>query len=109
MAGSAANAGSALEKAYERKVQGAAEACRQQGLAFVPLALEALGGFHRVTVRQVKMLAAALARHTGQEEDEAARHLFQRLSLCLMRGNAAMLVSRGPDCDHPQGEVDGVE
>ena len=106
--GAAANAGSALEKAYDRKVQGAAEACRQQGLAFVPLALEALGGFHRVTVRQVKMLATALARHTGQEEGEATRHLFQRLSLGLMRGNAALLVSRGPDGDHPPGEVDGV-
>ena len=92
----------------ERKVKGAAEACRQQGMAFVPLALEALGGFHRVTVRQVKMLATALARHTGQEEGEATRHLFQRLSLGLMRGNAALLVSRGPDGDHPPGEVDGV-
>ena len=56
-----------MEKAYSRKVQGAAEACRQQGLAFVPLAMEALGGLHKVTVAQVKMLAAALARQTGQE------------------------------------------
>ena len=91
----------------ERKVKGAAEACRQQGMAFVPLALEALGGFHRVTVRQVKMLATALTQQTDQEEDEAARHLFQRLSLGLMRGNAALLVSQGPE-DHPPGKVDGV-
>ena len=66
------------------------------------------GTLHRVTVRQVKMLATALARHTGQEEGEATRHLFQHLSLGLMRGNAALLVSRGPDGDHPPGEVDGV-
>ena len=97
-----------LEKAYSRKVQGAAEDCRQQGLAFVPLAREALGGLHKVTVAQVKMLAAALARHTGQEEGEAKKHLFQRLSLGLMRGNATMLVCRGPDGDHPAGEVDGI-
>ena len=97
-----------MEKAYSRKVQGAAEACRQQGLSFVPIAMEALGGLHKVAVTQIKMLAAALARHTGQEEGEAARHLFQRLSLGLMRGNAAMLVSRGPDGDQPAGEVDGI-
>ena len=59
----------ALEKADRRKVQGAAEGCRQQGLVFGPLAMEALGGLHKVTVAQVKMLAAALARHTGQEEE----------------------------------------
>ena len=63
---------------------------------------------NKVTVAQVKMLAAALARHTGQEEGEAQRHLFQRLSLGLMRGNATMLVCRGPDGDHPAGEVDGI-
>ena len=68
VAGGAASAGAALEKAYSRKVQGAAEACRQQGHAFVPLAMETLGGLHKVMVAQVKMLAAALARHTGQEE-----------------------------------------
>ena len=109
VAGAAAVAGSALDKAYDRKVQGAAEACRQQGLAFLPLAWEALGGMHRVAIRQVKMLAAALARHTGQEEGEASKHLFQRLSLGLMKGNAALLVSRGPDGDHPVGAIDGRE
>ena len=90
-------------------MQGAAEACRQQGLSFIPLAWEALGGMHRVAIRQIKMLATALARHTGQDEGEASRHLFQRLSLGLMRGNAALLVSRGPDSDHPAGEIDGRE
>ena len=109
VAGAATAAGSALDKAYDRKVQGAAEACRQQGLAFFPLAWEALGGMHRVAIRQTKMLATALARHTGQEEGEASKHLFQRLSLGLMRGNAALLVSRGPDGDHPAGEIDGRE
>ena len=63
---------------------------------------------HRVAVRQIKMLASALARHTGQEEGEATKHLFQRLSLGLMRSNAALLVSRSPDGDHPAGEIDGM-
>ena len=62
---------------------------------------------HRVAIGQIKMLATALARHTGQEEEEATRHLFQRLSLGLMRDNTALLVSRGPDGDHVAGEIDG--
>ena len=47
--------------AYDRKVQGAAEGSRQQGLA------------------QAKMLGAALARQKGQEETETTRHPFQHL------------------------------
>ena len=97
----------ALTKAYERKVQGAAEGCRQQGLAFVPFALEALGGFHKVATRQIKMVGAALARQKGQEETETTRHLFQRISLTLARGNSTLLVSRSPDDDLLPGEVDG--
>ena len=101
----AKKAGAALEKAFKSKVQGAAEACRQQGLAFIPVAAETLGGLHPVAVEQVKKLGAALARQTGQEEGEAKRHLFQRLSLHLMRGNAALLVNRSPD--FPPPKVDG--
>ena len=85
------------------------EACRQQGLVFFPVALETLGGLHSVAVAQVKQLAAALARQTGGEEREVTSQLFQRLSLQLMRGNAALLSSRTPDADIAASEVDGSE
>ena len=106
VAAAAAEVGSALEKAFKRKVQGAAQ---QQGLAFLPIAVETLGGFHKAAVEQVKRIGAALARHQGCEEHVAVRQLFQRLSLTLMRGNAAMLMSRRPDDEFPPAEVDGVE
>ena len=38
VAGAAAEPGSALRSAYERKVQGAAAACKEQGLSFLPIA-----------------------------------------------------------------------
>ena len=60
-----------------------------------------------MAVEQVKKLGSALSRQTGQEEGEAKRHLFQRLSLHLMRGNAALLVNRSPDISSP--EVEGSE
>ena len=84
-------------------------ACRQQGLVFFPVALETLGGLHAVAVAQVKQLGAALARQTGGDEREVTSQLFQRLSLQLMRGNAALMSSRTPDDDIPASEVDGCE
>ena len=95
-------------QAVKRKVDGAAEACRDQGIVFLPLALETLGGMHRGTVQQVKRLVAALARHTGQEESTTTSHLFKRFSLNLMRGNSMMLTTRVPHEDFPQAQVDGA-
>ena len=82
-----------MEKAFKRKVQGAAQACQDQGIAFLPIAMETLGGFHKVALEQVKRIGA---RHQGSEERVATKQLFQRLSVTLMRGNAALLMSRRP-------------
>ena len=95
--GEAAEAGHALKVAYNRKVQKVGEVCRREGIAFIPLAVEALGGWHEVAVAEVRKLSAALARQRGDEEKEAARRLFQRLSLLLMRGNAALFTNRMPE------------
>ena len=56
----------------------------------------------------VKRIGAAVARHQGIEELVATRQLFQRLSVTLMRGNAALLMSRRPDTDMALPEVDGI-
>ena len=100
--------GSALTKAFDRKVQGAAAACQQQGLVFLPVAMETLGGMHKVAVEQMKRLGVAVARHQGSDERVATRQLFQRLSLTLMRGNAALVTSRRPDDDFAAPFIDGV-
>jgi hypothetical protein len=105
IAGAAAESGHALRVAYRRKVLGAEAACRQQGIAFVPLAFESFGGMHKVALAEVQKLAAALARHTGQEEAEACRHLFSRLSILLQRGNAAIIANRIPT--FPDAQIDG--
>ena len=99
----------ALEKAYDRKMRDTADACRQQGLVFLPMALETLGGMHQVAVNQLKRLRAAPARHNGTDEREAVSQLFQRISLHLMRGNAALLTGRRPDSDYLAAELDGIE
>ena len=105
----AAEAGSSLSKAFDRKVQGAAAACQLQGLVFLPLAVETLGGLHRVAVEQLKRLGAAVGRHQGSDERVSSRQLFQRLSLTLMRGNAALIIGRRPDDDIASAQIDGIE
>ena len=104
--GAAITPGHALGVAYRRKMTAAAEDCRREGIAFIPLAMESLGGWHEVAVKEVKKLGAALGRHTGQEEGEAVSHLFQRLSILLVKGNAALFSNRVPD--HPDSSVDGL-
>ena len=43
---SAAKAGAALEAAYTRKMSQAGEACRREGITFMPMPWETLGGWH---------------------------------------------------------------
>ena len=104
---SATRPGSALDKAYDRKMRGAAEDCLAQGIVFLPLAAEALGGWHEMAVNKVKKLASAVARQTGQEEGEVVHHAFTRLSTLLQRGNSAILGNRIPS--HAAAFTDGVE
>ena len=44
-----------------------------------------------------------------KEEQAEVQHLFQRLSLILMRGNVSLLVNRVPSDDEFGAEVSGVE
>ena len=106
VAGAAASPGHAAEFRYNTKMVGAAAACQRENIRFLPLVAETLGGLHKVAEREVRKLAAAKARHAGQEEEEAMRHAFTRLSILLMRGNAAILSNRIPSYE-AEGEVEG--
>ena len=51
--------------------------------------------------------ASAQAWQTWEEQSEATRHLYQKLSVLLARGNAALLLNRFPTFASP--DIDGVE
>ena len=106
-AGAAATPGHAASVTYDSKLRGAAELCKAEGLAFIPIVAESLGGFHSVAVQHLKKIASALARHTAQEESEAIHHLLSRCSLLLQRGTAALLLNRVPS--HPTAADSGIE
>ena len=99
--------GHALIKAYERKMNRHGEQCKQAGVVFTPLPLETLGGWHETTVNEVRKIASALSRQTGEEEGTTVRHVVQRLSILLIKGNAALLLNRVPTIINPS--TNGVE
>ena len=51
--GKATTPGHALKVAYERKIKAAAKDCHRQGIVFIRLAAETLGGWHDVAVREI--------------------------------------------------------
>ena len=103
----AAEQGHALTHRYNQKWDKYGEACAAEGVAFQPLPYEVLGGVHEAAASVIKKLGQALARSGGLEESETVRHLFGRLSILLMRGNSALVLSR--KIEHPHPHIDGVQ
>ena len=105
----ATTAGHALSYAFNWKVSrgGVGAACQREGIVFIPLPVETLGGWHETAVQQIRKLAAALSRQTGVEESVATGHLYQKLSVHLMKGNSALLLNRIPT--FPNSHIDGSE
>ena len=70
---------------------------------FKAISMEVLGGFHETSVEVVQRLGQSLAKAGGQEEGEITRHLFGRLSIPLMHGSSALILSRTPT--HPKPHI----
>ena len=70
-------AGHALQAAHKRKLDKSWEPCNRQGIVFLPLAVESLGAWHPQAVKEVKKLASAKARHSGDDESIETTRLFQ--------------------------------
>ena len=103
MAQAAETPGHALAIAHKRKLDKSWQSCNAQGIVFLPLAVESLGAWHKSAISEVKKLGSSLARHTGEEETTTIRHLFQQLSIALVKGNAALFNNRIPS-DSVQGD-----
>ena len=104
----AATPGAALIHAQSRKDTQSKDDCETEGIEFCALPIEVLGGFSAKSVETVSKLARQLARQTSQEESEVVSHVFQRLSIYLMKGNSALLMKRIPHEQYPPQTVDGV-
>ena len=103
--GAAEEAGYALQSRYSQKWDKYGLACQAEGMVFQPVPIEVLGGWHEGGVRLVKQLGQAMARSTGQEQEEVVRHLFGKLSVLLMRGTAQLVLNRMQQSDP---HIDGI-
>ena len=92
-AGASTTPGYALTFAYNRKVHGAGELCRREGIAFTSVVEESLGGLHPTAVDQLRRLARGVATKTGEEESTVTNHL-SKVSLTLMKGLSSMVLNR---------------
>ena len=99
--------GYALTQAYQNKMRVTADLCDQQGIAFIPMAAESLGGWHKVALEQLRKMGSALAKHTGQEEGETISHLLTRASVLLQKGLSSLLLNRIPG--HPSPDIGGSQ
>ena len=72
-----------LKVARNRKLRLNKERLQRQGVAFFPLTVCAFGSWRKVAQDQIKKVAAALSRHTGQVKSTAVSHLSRRLSVTL--------------------------
>ena len=88
--------GHALTTAHNRKLAKSFEPCQQEGITFVPIAVESLGAWHKSGIKEIKKLGSAKARHIGEDEGVEVQRLFQKLSVALMRGNCALMNNRVP-------------
>jgi hypothetical protein len=89
--------GWAAKKAYEEKLRKYGEACHNNGMELAPMATDIFGGWHPKSAGQIKRLAKALARQTGEDESRAVTHMFQRMAVLLVRDNASMFLTRVPE------------
>ena len=97
--------GYALSQAFNRKMRQIGTACEREGIVFEPLPVETLGGWSSRATKVLRRIGIALASQSRKEEGEVVSHLFQRLSLLLCKGNAALLQNRMPSTIEP--EIDG--
>jgi hypothetical protein len=94
--------GSALE---ERKWGVLAGTCRDAGIGFIPLAVETIGGWGRAASDFLSSVGRLQSSRLGLDRSETIKHLFQKLSVSLWRGNATMWLSR---LTIPHSSIDGV-
>ena len=98
---------SAVESAHRGKARKYEVRCAREGITFIPMAVDTLGGWHPVALETITRLGRHLARNIGKEDSECVRHLRQRLAILLVRDNVALLCARTPT--FPAPEVDGDE
>ena len=87
----------AIEARKQTKMRIHRDNCQAQGIFFQPLVVESFGGWDSDALVFLKELGRQDARRWGKDSALEIKFLFQRLSIALQRGNAALLLDRDPE------------
>jgi hypothetical protein len=80
--------------------------CRAQGIKFVPLVVESLGGWDADAVAIIREMTKQMAFRSNTPPSVAINQSFQCMGILLQRSNATLMAMRGPS---PQPSyIDGV-
>ena len=79
--GAANTQGFALQAGEQRRMPVHNEACQADGVSFIPLVAESLGGWSEEAIFTITCL---LGQHTGTSPNDTTRHLFQHLAIYLL-------------------------
>lgn len=93
--------GAALATMKAHKNNKHSRACQTNGVAFVPLVVETLGGWDVDAIFHLRAIAKQSAARAPLQAESATRHLFQRLSVLLQRANAGLIAARAPPLPPP--------
>ena len=90
--------GYAIEAAEERKFAQHENSCSEQGILFVPLAVESFGGLSATLKKTLKrkVLLADSRTYQSQGHTIAVERLAQSVSVVIVRGSAILLFARVP-------------
>ena len=97
----AARTGSALEKMKASKIAKHHRSCRQNGISFMPLVVETLGGWDSEASFHLSKIAEMTSQRSSERAASITRHFFQRLSVILQRANASLMATRAPPLPPP--------
>ena len=89
--------GAAIEMRRSEKNRKHFDNCRAEGIFFQPLVVETFGGWDKDALPFLKKIAGQDARRWGKNHALEIKYFFQRLSVALQRGNAALLSNRDPE------------
>ena len=96
LSGTAHTQGHALQIGEKRKMAAHKESCHAVGVSFTPMVIESLGGWSEIASHNISRIGRLMGQRSGSPPSESTRHLFQRLSITLWRGNANMWLKRLP-------------
>jgi hypothetical protein len=96
----------ALMKAAEAKVAKCHDLCSSCGMEFVPLVVSTFGAWDSIAADNIREMAKLQASNNGCAISQTVKHTFEKLAICLQRGNGNLLFNRNPT-PHAHPNVDG--